>query len=66
MKVKIIIEETISKEFEVEVMNMENAYDQIRGMYKDGTLVVEDPNLIDAQLAILDDEGKIASWDCLL
>ena len=48
------------------VMNIENAYDQIRGMYKDGTLVVEDPNLIDAQLAILDDEGKITSWDCLL
>ena len=34
MKIKIIIEEVISQEFEVEVSDLNNAYDEIRTKYK--------------------------------
>ena len=66
MKVKIIIEETISKEFEVEVNNIENAYNEIRDKYRMGEIVVEDANLIDAQLAILDNNGQAKEWECII
>ena len=38
MKVKITIEETICKDFEVEVSSLENAYEEIRAKYKAGEL----------------------------
>ena len=41
MKVKITIEETISKDFEVEVSSLENAYEEIRAKYKAGELELD-------------------------
>ena len=66
MKTKIIIEETITQEFEVEVSDdLEAAFDEIREKYKNGTLVVEDPNLIDAKVMILED-GEQTDWISLI
>lgn len=62
MKVKIVIEEVISQEFEVEVSSIDDAYDEIRTMYKNKKLVVEDPKLTQANLAIIDDKNETSDW----
>lgn len=62
MKVKITIEEVISQEFEVEVSNLDNAYEEIRGMYRSGKLVVEDPCLTQASVHICDKNGEETDW----
>ena len=62
MKRKIIIEETITQEFEVEIGDdLDKAFDEIREKYKNNTLVVEDPNLIDAKVMFLED-GEQTDW----
>lgn len=58
MKTKVIIEEVIGQEFEVEVSSLDNAYDEVRQMYRDGKLVVEDPKLIQANVMIPDENGE--------
>lgn len=65
MKVKAIIEEVISKEFEVEVSSLENAYDEIRKMYKDGKLILEDPCLTEANLMVVEEDGSDGGWNNL-
>lgn len=62
MKVKIIIEELISQKFEVEVSSLEDAYDEIRRMYKEGKIVVEDPTVIDVNVNILEKDGEHTDW----
>lgn len=62
MKVKIIIEEVINQKFEVEVSNLDNAYDQIRNMYRSGKLVVEDPTLTEVNVNICDENGEETGW----
>lgn len=64
-KIKIIIEEVISQEFEVEVSSRENAYKEIRQMYKDAKLVVEDPKLTEANVMILDENDEETDWNNL-
>lgn len=66
IKVKIVIEETISQELEVEVNSIETAYDEIRDMYRNCEIVVENGNLIDAQLGIFDDSRQIKEWECIM
>lgn len=65
MKIKVIIEETISQEFEVEVSSLDNAYDEIRGMYRAGKLFVDNPTLIQANLGICDESGQVGDWNDL-
>ena len=62
MKVKVIIEEVISQEFEVDVSNLDNAYDEIREKYKSGKLVVVEPCLIEANVNICDENGEVTDW----
>lgn len=58
MKTKVIIEEVISQEFEIEVSSLNNAYDEVRQMYRDGKLVVDDPKLTQANVMIPDEDGN--------
>ena len=62
MKTKVIIEEVISQEFEVEVSSLDNAYDEVRQMYRDGKLVVDDPKLTQANVMIPDENGEETDW----
>lgn len=62
MKVKVIIEEVISQTFEVEVTDPDNAYEEIRNMYRSGKLVVEDPCLTEANVNICDENGEVTDW----
>lgn len=61
-KVKVIIEEIISQEFEIEVPDGVRPYDEVRKQYKDGKLVLEDPSLTQANVMILDDNGEETDW----
>ena len=65
MKVEAIIEEVISQTFEVEVSSMENAYDEIRKMYHDRKLVVENPILTEANVMIMDENGDQTDFNSL-
>lgn len=65
MKTKVIIEEVISQEFEVEVSSLDNAYDEVRQMYKDGKLVVDNPTLTQANVMIPDENGEETDWSDL-
>ena len=56
MKVIATIEETIVQSFEVDVSSIENAYDEIRTKYKNCELILENPTLYDAKVAIDTDE----------
>lgn len=62
MKVKVIIEEVINQTFEVEVSDLDNAYEEIREKYKNGELVVEDPCLTEANVNICDENGEVTDW----
>lgn len=64
-KVKVSIEEIITQTFEVEVSDLEHAYEEVRKMYKDGKLVVEDPTLIEASVMIYDENGEETDWNNL-
>lgn len=65
MKVKVIIEEIISQQFEVEVSGMKDAYKEIREKYKSGELTVEDATLTQANVMILDENGEETDWNDL-
>jgi len=62
MKVKVIIEEVISQTFEVEVSDLDNAYEEIREKYKKGEVVVVDPCLTEANVNICDEKGEVTDW----
>ena len=65
MKTKVIIEEVISQEFEVEVSSLDNAYNEVRKMYRDGKLVVDNPTLTQANVMIPDENGEETDWSDL-
>ena len=66
MKIKIIVEETVSQEFEVEINDSEDTFDQIQTMCRNGKLTIEEPNLVGAQFTILDEDGQETEWCNLL
>ena len=65
MKAKVAIEEIITQTFEVEVSDLNKAYDEVRQMYRDGKLVVDDPTLIEANVMIYDENGEETDWNNL-
>ena len=65
MKTKVIVEEVISQEFEVEVSSLDNTYDEVRKMYRDGKLVVDNPTLTQANVMIPDENGEETDWSDL-
>ena len=65
MKAKVAIEEIITQTFEVEVSDLNEAYYEVRQMYKDGKLVVENPTLIEANVMIYDENGEETDWNNL-
>lgn len=66
MKVKVTIEEFISQTFEVEVSSEDNAFDEIKKMYKDEKLVLDDASLIEANVMIHDQNGDETDWNRLV
>lgn len=65
MKVKVIIEEVISQEFEVECEDGKDPYECVRKQYREGKLVVDDPGLTQVNVMILDENGEETDWNNL-
>ena len=65
MKTKVIIEEVISQTFEVEVSSLDNAYNEVQQMYRDGKLVVDNPTLTQENVMIPDENGEETDWSDL-
>lgn len=61
MKVKFRIIEVISQEFEMDFKDKETAQEEIRKMYHDGKIIVDNASLIQADLIILDEEQETES-----
>ena len=62
MKVKIIIEETISQEFELEVDNIDDIYAEAQTKYLNGEICVDDPHLIQTNCGVIDEDGCVDDW----
>ena len=62
MKVKVIIEETISQTFEVEVSDMDNAYAEIKEKYRNEKFVLDNANLVEANVAFLEEDGQAGDF----
>ena len=63
MKVKVIIEEIRTQTFEVEVSNLDNAYEEIRDDYKNGFIVLDgNAQLLEANMMISDENGGETNW----
>lgn len=65
MKINFTIEEVISQDFEMEVSGIENAYDEIRQAYREGRILVDDPQLTEANVSIHDENGEARDWNDL-
>ena len=62
-KFKVIIEETVSQEFEVEAEDFESAEDIATAKYYEGEFVLEPGEVNYRQMSIIDDETKEqTSW----
>ena len=62
MKIKVIIEEHISGEFEVEAANIEEAMEIAADKYYTGELVVEPNCYPTARLMMADDGNECTEW----
>ena len=60
--IKVTITEVISQDFEVEVQDVEHASEEIIEMYKNGEIVVEDPEVQQVDLGIYDEELENTVW----
>ena len=61
-KIKVIIEEHISQEFEVEAYDIEEAMEIAERMYYDGEFVVDAFNAPTAKLMCADDGENQSEW----
>lgn len=62
MKRKVIVEEVISQEFEIDIDDTEDAFAKVKEMYKNETLVVDNASLIQTNVMICDEDGEETDW----
>ena len=62
MKIKVIIEEHISQEFEIEAENIEEAMEKAEEMYYNEELVVDSFNAPTCKLMMADDGERQTEW----
>lgn len=62
MKIKVIIEEHISQEFEVEAADIEEAMEIAEQKYWDSEFVVDLVNMPTARLMMADDGNECTEW----
>lgn len=60
-KYRVLIEETISEEFEIEATSKENAISETIKLYKIGELVLCPENIEHRQLSVIDD-SECSKW----
>ena len=62
MKYEIIIEETVSQKFLVKASSAEDAIRCAKQLYKNGSIVVDQPNLTSKHIACVTD-GECTEWE---
>lgn len=61
-KYSIIIEETISENFEIEAEDIDEALKVAKQKYKNGEIVLNPGNLIFKQISASDEKGNSVDW----
>ena len=59
---RVIIEETISEEFELEAESEKEAISKAMDAYKSGEFILEPGNFEYAQLKVIDEDEKCSEW----
>lgn len=59
---EFIIEETVSQKFAVEGESLEDAMERTKAMYKDGTIVLDQPDLTHKQISCVTN-GECTEWE---
>ena len=62
MRYKVLIEETVVGEFEVEASSDEEAMDIVIKNYKEGVFVLEPGEITNKQISIIDDDNQSTEW----
>ena len=61
-KYRVVIEETVSEEFEIEATSEEEAVSNAIQEYDAGNLVVGSDNVEHRQISVIDDDGELTNW----
>ena len=61
-KYRVVIEETISEEFEIEATSEKDAVARAIQEYNAGNFVVDSDNVEHRQISVVDDEGEFTNW----
>lgn len=61
-KYRVVIEETISEEFEIEANSEEDAVSKAIQEYEAGNFVVGSDNVECRQISVVDKEGELTDW----
>ena len=62
MKYRVVIEETISEEFEIEATSEEDATSKAIQEYEAGNFVVGSDNVECRQISIIGTDGELTDW----
>ena len=61
-KYRVVIEETVSEEFEIEANSEEEAVSKAIQEYKSGNFVVGSDNVERRQISVVDKDGELTNW----
>ena len=61
-KYRVVIEETISEEFEIEATSENDAVSKAIQEYKAGNFVVSSDNVECRQISVIDKDGELTDW----
>lgn len=61
-KYRVVIEETISEEFEIEANSEEEAVSKAIQEYKSGNFVIGSDNVEHRQISVVDKDGELTNW----
>ena len=61
-KYRVVIEETVSEEFEIEANSEEDAVSKAIQEYEAGNFVVSSDNVGGRQISVVDKDGELTDW----
>lgn len=61
-KYRVVIEETISEEFEIEATSEKDAVEKAIQEYNAGNFVVSSDNVEQRQISVVDEDGELTDW----
>ena len=61
-KYRVVIEETISEEFEIEATSEKDAVARAIQEYNAGNFIVSSDNVEQRQISVVDEDGELTDW----